>query len=119
MVLPLSFILTLVIFQLSNHISKCAIFIHLTISFVSFFAIHAAFLHPNRAAIGIYFRHILRYYDENYEGALAKRAIIPLISMFCYPVNTIFFTMAELWGIVAVQVLLSNNLFFFNYQNIS
>eukprot|EP01084_Bolivina_argentea_P008704 16284_1 len=104
-VLPLSLIITMILMKLSTIVSKDFIFASVTITFTSFFIIHAFFLHPNRAALHRYFDGAKRYINENYESDIFIRIVIPLCGVCFTPINTLQFAMADIWGTISISIL--------------
>ena len=104
-VLPLSILITMVLMKLSNTVSKDFIFISVIISFSSFFLIHAFCLFPYRAALHYHFRRVHWYIHENYDQGIAARLLVPLCGVLCYPINTLLFVVADIWGTISISVL--------------
>ena len=104
-VLPISFVITLILMKLSTIVSKDFIFISVIISFTSFFIIHAFYLYPYRFALHQYFKKGHYYMYENYESGISQRILLPLSGCIIYPINTILFAIADIWGTISISVL--------------
>lgn len=105
-VLPISFMITIILMKLSTLVSKDFIFISVIITFTSFFMIHAFYLYPYRYALHSYFRNGHNYIHEHFQSDISKRILIPLFGCIMYPINTILFAVADIWGTVSLSVLI-------------
>lgn len=112
-VLPLSFVGLLVIFRLASAVPRTMVFISIVIFFMCYFIVHVTLLHPNRDVLHVHLLPLLRNIEESLDQNMKtqNRLIMPIIGVIIYPINTLFYSMAELWATISIQILLSFFLF--------
>ncbi len=97
-VVPAAAIFMLVYAKLSNIMSKQALFHTLITSFITFFALFALVLYPNRE-----FFHPTEFADK--LQTILPAGLAGLVALLRNWTYSLFYIMAELWGSVAISLL--------------
>jgi AAA family ATP:ADP antiporter len=97
-VLPIAIVASIIYAKLSNHFKNSTIFYSIIIFFISFFAVYAFFLYPNKEWLSPHTS--ANWLTENY-GEKYKH----WIAIYRHWPHVLFFVFAELWGSIVFFLL--------------